>query len=286
MKTLVYPLALIALVAAGIGLFAWSPWSDDTRPKELAWLRAYSAWLDATAEREPGQAECQASFDNEVGDPPGRRLEPIAELAHDGCASFPDPADWRTVGWDGLSRLVDWHEARADTTEQPALGAVAEGIAGKRAETYCWTGDEWRRLEEEWNLLDPRDIRPAGFADPIAGEIHLSPEICEPLRRFLETSYAPYLSTQALELADALTTLAHEAEHVRDEHASEAEVECRAIQEVRDIVLAEGRRPAYADELALLAWEISYPLLPRGYQTDRCRDGGPLDTDPDSPVWP
>ena len=38
--------------------------------------------------------------------------------------------------------------------------------------------------------------------------------------------------------------------------------------------------------MALLAWDLGYPNLPPEYQTERCRNGGPLDLDPESNAWP
>jgi hypothetical protein len=58
------------------------------------------------------------------------------------------------------------------------------------------------------------------------------------------------------------------------------------MQRIREAARALGARPAYADGLALLAWE-TYDLLPRAYRSPECRDGGELDLEPigGSP-WP
>ncbi|MEX2211535.1 MAG: hypothetical protein WD689_07210 [Gaiellaceae bacterium] len=269
-----------------IGIFVWSPWASETRQLELGWLEAYSAWLERAPDRAFGPTSCERSFDAEVGPPPSRRLQSIAEIAQKGCASYPDPADWRAVGWRASSNLIEWRSARAETTEEPRLAQVARRIAQTPVRTYCWIEDDWHELAEEWALLDRDEYWVAGFADPFAGEIHLSPEICDPLRRFFMSAYAPFLNEESLDLSIALTVLAHEAGHIRDPDANEAVVECHAIQRVRGLVLDEGRSPGYANELAGLAADITYPRMPPEYRTRRCHPGGPLDLSPETPAWP
>jgi hypothetical protein len=51
------------------------------------------------------------------------------------------------------------------------------------------------------------------------------------------------------DLAVALVTLVHEAEHVRGPYESEAVVECYAIEGGRELVLAAGSS-SYANEIA------------------------------------
>jgi hypothetical protein len=81
-------------------------------------------------------------------------------------------------------------------------------------------------------------------------------------------------------------TLAHEAEHLRSPDASEADVECVAIQRVRDLVRAAGRSPSYQELMAGLAWDVGYPDLPEDYRTAACRDGSKLDVRPETSIWP
>jgi hypothetical protein len=118
------------------------------------------------------------------------------------------------------------------------------------------------------------------------GTIDLAPETCEPLHRFFGGDYAPDLNEASFDLAIALVTLAHEAEHLRRHEASEADVECVAIQRVRDLVRAAGRAKPYEDLMAGLAWDVGYPGVPPEYWTARCRDGSRLDVRPATTVWP
>ena len=70
-------LAAVALMVAVIALFSWSPWE---RPTEVGWLQAYEAWSERTeamlGDIALDQASCESTFDEEVGGPPTRRLEP------------------------------------------------------------------------------------------------------------------------------------------------------------------------------------------------------------------
>ena len=118
------------------------------------------------------------------------------------------------------------------------------------------------------------------------GRIDLAPEVCERLRRYERRVFPAPLTLENLDLAEALVTLAHEAEHLRVPEASEADVECYALQRVRALVRRAERGRAYQAELAALATDLVYPYLPDEYRTGRCRDGGPLDLRPASRVWP
>lgn len=76
------------------------------------------------------------------------------------------------------------------------------------------------------------------------------------------------------------------AEHLRSPQASEAEVECFAVQRVRALVAGAGRNHRYQCEMVALAWEVGYLDRPEKYRTERCGDGGPLDLHPGSSIWP
>jgi hypothetical protein len=125
-----------------------------------------------------------------------------------------------------------------------------------------------------------------GMAVPVSHRIDLSPEVCDPLRRFYKEGYGPSLSIESLELAEALVTLAHEAEHIREPFASEAVVECHGLQRVRGMVREAGRGRGYQEEMAGLAFTVGYPNLPDEYRIRSCRSGGPYDLHPNSKTWP
>jgi hypothetical protein len=170
---------------------------------------------------------------------------------------------------------------------EPTLGRMASRIAGHRVRLSCWSEDDWEVVSAEWQAQGGReDWWPAGFADPSTNSAHLSSHVCRPLSRFVYGRHEPFGNTQSLELAEALVVLAHEAEHLYDPEASEARVECLAMQDVRELVTRSGRSGSYASEMAGLAYDIAYPHLDSTYRSRHCRNGGRLDRHPDSEIWP
>jgi len=286
MKQLIGPLAVLAVLVLGFGIALWAPWDSETRERELAWLRTLAGWVEAAPQHE-SPAACGAEFDQVVGPPPSERLRPAGEIARDGCRASESADDWLTVEWRIRSNLIDGRFAAADTIEEPALASAVRGFAGQTVRVNCWPDESWAKLNEEWNIFARDEFWGLlGFADTPRGAIHLGPQVCEPLRLFFEGSYEPYLNEQSLDLATSLVTLVHEAEHVRHPFASEATVECFAMQDIRELVRDAGRRPSYATEMAGLSWDIGYPHMPGPYRTRDCRDGGRLDRHPLTSVWP
>jgi hypothetical protein len=170
---------------------------------------------------------------------------------------------------------------------EPTLGRMASRIAGHKVRVNCWSEDDWEVVSAEFQAETGRkEWWPAGFADPTSDSAHLASYVCRPLALFVYGQYAPFGNTQSLELAEALVTFAHEAEHLSDPRASEARVECLAMQHVRPLVIRSGRSRSYANEMAALAYEIAYPRLDRTYRSRDCRNGGALDRHPESPIWP
>lgn len=307
-KAVKVPLILIAVMLAGMGvafaLFYWSPWDEPSaRERELEWLAGYSAWLDgielqlATGARLRSD-DCGA-LEREIGAPPTPRLEPAARLAADGCARIAAAQEQGETAAGGAA-LAGWQELRRSvrsriaqtrltpfpTTQAPALARVAGATAGSSVTVRCWRPDVWALLVEDVGGIDPEAAVLNGFADVRERRIDLGAPACRPLRLFVNGTYAPVSNIESFELAKALSTLAHEAAHLADRRAPESVVQCDAVQAVRDLALDEGRPASYANELALLNWEVAYPQLPDAYRTPRCRNGGPLDRKPNSAVWP
>ena len=287
-------LATIVIGATVIGGSVWAPWESDTAERERAWVAAYVAWFDrvdaAIASNNPmSVAECERRFRARVGEPPTGRLEPAAEAAARSCAGLPSydaGAAWLD-GFDVVaSKVTSAHEMDARPVYEADLSAVAGRIAGKTARVHCWDEDDWLAYSQQAALLYGIEFWPIGLATPASARIDLAHSGCEPLRSFYRSSYAPTLSTQSYELAEALVLLAHEAEHIRTPGASEAVVECHAMQRVRGLVRDRGHGLHYQAEMAGLAWEVGYPLQLDGYRTDACFSGGPLDLDADSKNWP
>jgi hypothetical protein len=298
LKELLVMLA-IAAVAVGAAVVVWQrePWVSEGE-RELRWVRAYTAWRDGVDSSlttpTGGFRACAATLPN----PPSARTDKAAAIAERACRALARTPTYQSPPPDVLEKWVASHDEvvsallaglleRSPPEAAPRLVHAVEPIAGAGVNVLCWDGDEWTQLAGEWEYLFEREeFWVAGYADPERSRIHLDPTVCAPLRRFFGASYAPFGNTASFELAEALVTLAHEAEHLRRPEASEADVECAALQRVRGLVTAAGRSPAYAEEMAGLAWDAGYPLQYEDYRTTECVDGGSLDLRPETDVWP
>ncbi|MGH3072750.1 MAG: hypothetical protein ACRDNB_10850 [Gaiellaceae bacterium] len=290
---------MLSLFAAVILVGFWEPWASKEREHELAWLRAVAAWSDVIDDRLDGgdfypAANCADSYSVDVGEPPERMTE-ADRLARLACRSLSrwveteedwPPPDWPDMLYDVIGELIEQRRYDAATESERLVRHASRLGRVEDPEVYCWSLSGWEKLNEEWALVESDEFRLDGFAAPEVGTIDLAPHVCEPLHRFFGGSYAPNLNEASLDLATALVTLAHEAEHLRSPQASEAEVECVAIQRVRDLVHAAGRPRSYEDLMAGLAWDVGYPDLTEEYRTSACHNGGDLDVRPDTSVWP
>jgi hypothetical protein len=117
--------------------------------------------------------------------------------------------------------------------------------------------------------------RPADFT-------YLDEETCSELDRFAEGKTGE--SDQA-KVARALHVLAHESSHlagVRDEAAAD----CYGLQRTAFVAESLGADPAEAQRLARLALAERAITAPADYRSSECHDGGALDLDRASAVWP
>ena len=289
---------LLALALAAAGVVVLRPGPSD-RERELSWLNAYMAWsyeIDAAIDAEEATAieSCQET----LVDAPTPRTRTAAKTALAGCellrASYGAEGtvtngawdDWLSSHWSLTGRLVDDLAESAQPRNEPILARAARPLAHEPAKVFCWEAEPWRLLEEEWGLLDEEEFWLDGYADTDRNRIHLAPHVCEPALRFFRGSYAPYLNEESLDLSYALLVLAHEAEHVYHPKASEAAVECVALQNVRGLVTVRGRPPSYAAEMAGLAWDVSYPQNLPEYRSGGCHNGGRQDLRPADDRWP
>ena len=297
-------LGSLALVSALVAAFAWAPWESRTREHEQEWLRGYVAWnaeIDRALESglNPAAVGCEQRLRTLAGASPPR-LARAMDAALEECRALrrsvvDDPAGqlpadviqrWSALRSRVAAELVDARAASARLRRVPLLAERAAPLAERKPRVLCWPDSDWRELNEDWAQLRTDEFWAAGFADLEHGRIHLAPEVCDPLQRFFGGNSAPNLNIESFELAEALVTLAHEAEHLRSPRAPEADVECVAIQRVRDLVRDAGRARSYADLMTGLAWDVGYPDMPPEYRTTRCRDGSRLDVRPGSTVWP
>jgi hypothetical protein len=287
-------LALAILVLGGIiGISAWSPWESELGANEVAWMQKYANWHAAIG-RDLGRGrrvevpECRARFDRRVGDAPAP-LASVYARARGSCVGLArdDPRHaWRVARWNVIDSLVKTHTQDARTTYEPRFSRIAGAIARRQARVYCWESRDWTPLAEQWDALRTDEFWVLGIATPRQHRIDLSPEVCVPLRTFYAGGFVPYETVENLDYSEGLIVLAHEAEHIRQPFASEAVVECHAIQRVRDLVRDAGHGARYQAELAGLALVVSYPNLPDDYKTRNCYSGGPYDLHPGSKTWP
>jgi hypothetical protein len=276
------------VAASLIALFAWSPW---VQPTEVEWLGTYRSWSDGIEESldagvSMSRATCESTYDDEVGDPPKERLEPASAAARRGCAALAR-VGWRNVQADVVRALMVAHGDLLPPRQRRDLAAIASSSVGVRPKVFCWHPEAWAPFSQHYELLrGGEEVSLKGIADTARNRIDLDPVVCATLGRYLRRIRPSALSYQNFELAEALVVLTHQAERLKAPSASEADVECYAVQHVRPLVQATGWGPDFATEIALHAWEISYKQLPPQFRTPACRNGGPLDRNPSSNAWP
>jgi hypothetical protein len=287
--------AIVVGLVGGTGLVLWLAWprADENHrafsQAELRWLREFARWEQRTS-----FDYCDAELLGDLPAAPTKRLTEVVEHAGDACeaamrGNAVDALDLREKSDAALGRLLLWNSElpirpgpEPSSHIDPRLGEIASDVAGQRVEARCWSRADWPALIAEWVATygEPPDTELLGFAEPLARpRINLAPAICAALARFLYLDRRPGETSALLELSEAFVVLAHEAEHIRVPLASEAVVECYAIQDVRPLVTRLIGEKAYAAQMARLAWDVAY--LPRS-----CRNGGPLDIRPRSDFWP
>ena len=288
------------LVLAGLlgGAALVSVWWRGQEP-DRDWVVAYGEWVHRVhtrLERELPVIDACDGF--EEVDPP-EQLTSQAERVHGACLELGrDQTDLEIAEWyeadTAFRRRLFWHRPlprRGGIVEgtriEPRLSELASDLSGWNVEVRCWSEDEWPDVEAAWQAFAGKpDFWLYGLAEAGVNRVHLAPAVCRPLARFVYGSYAPWGNEGIFRLAEAVATLTHEARHIKHPRASEAVVECYALQDMRALIASLGRPLAYANELVGLAFEISYPQLPPEYRTAKCRPGGSLDLTPRDRVFP
>ena len=169
------------------------------------------------------------------------------------------------------------------------LGAVASEVAGRQVRVQCQgvVGAALDVTGEAGSVAFGPDGRPADVTE-------LKRDVCKRLGRyphehgsakFACTANGTRCSLDAVKSLHALQTLAHESWHLAGER-DEAVTECNALQTTAWVAERLGATAAEGQAAARKVYELLYPRMPSEYQTPDCRDGGPLDRHPDSPVWP
>jgi hypothetical protein len=134
------------------------------------------------------------------------------------------------------------------------------------------------------------EFSPDGLPADVA---KLSSGTCSQLRRLLHgqvagvgcLAVAPHCSEDAERAAVAVNVLSHEAWHLAGER-DEAIAQCYALQTNADTAMRLGTSPEEARVIATFVFRHVQPALPPEYRTYECRDGGPLDLNPERSGWP
>jgi hypothetical protein len=157
------------------------------------------------------------------------------------------------------------------------LAEIASEIAGRDVDVHC-PGLLARLADASTNagtvFFDERGA-PADFTD-------LDEETCSELERFAEGKSSV---AEDGRVARAMHVLAHESSHlagIRDEAAAD----CYGLQRTAFVAENLGADPAKAERLARLAVAERAVTAPADYRSSECHDGGALDLDPGSSVWP
>jgi hypothetical protein len=220
-----------------------------------------------------------------VGAAPHELLRPVAAAARGSCKA-PTQAGWQAGRTDVVRALLDAHDDLLPPRRRRDLAAIARAGVGVQPEVYCWQPEGWASLSESYGIVrSGEETSLKGIADRQRNRIDLDPAVCASFKWYLRRERPAALSYENFELAEALMVLTHQAEHLKAPAASEADVECYAVQHVRPLVRAAWG-PEYANMLAQQAWELSYQRLPPEFRTRACRDGGRLDRNRRSSAWP
>jgi hypothetical protein len=174
-------------------------------------------------------------------------------------------------------------EMRALHANEARLAEISSEIAGRQVKVDC--PGPLSRLSS-WDTME-------GTADMEGGVAHLRPMACAEASALARGKREEALGCaqrgndcpESLQLAVAVDVVAHEAWHLSWIY-DEAETECRAVQTIGRTAERLGATPEQGRALARIYWQDHFPLMPRPYRSDECRDGGKLDMRPRDASWP
>lgn len=182
-------------------------------------------------------------------------------------------------------RLPVVARASEDSRVERTLSRVAGEIAHSQVEARCWSDAEWEEVVRELSAFSATPPDYAGFVAFDDERLHLAPFVCSPLADLVYRDEQPRKGVAKTALAFAVVALTHEAGHLLG-GASEAVTECYAMQRADAVAVRLGASRRYARELVELYWREEYPAHTAEYFSEDCRDGGALDLDRESDVWP
>jgi hypothetical protein len=242
--------------------------------------------------------DCGPIFRSSVGEAPTRRQRAAAQVVLGACSAFRRgdlAAGDRALSASGAriflrsdGRSLPRRGGVTDVSRvEPRFSRVAAELSGVAATVVrCWSRADWVALIAERGAYTGGavDLRADGFVS--AGtRVNLAPRMCERLVRFVYERRRPARGKVKLQLANTVLTLGHETVHVAP-GGDEAVATCYGLQRMRRAGVLLGAPRGYADSLAELAWSGLYPYGLAKYHSPECKDGGKLDLNPRSEVWP
>jgi hypothetical protein len=157
------------------------------------------------------------------------------------------------------------------------LGRVASRIAGREVEVHC-PGTLEKLVEispHAGSVYFDGNGQPADYTE-------LNDATCSTLDDFAEGDTD---DADSLRVAQALHVLAHESIHLSGIR-NEAQADCFGFQQTAFAAEELGAPPEEAQRYAELAVIERARGAPPEYRSPECHDGGMLDLDLDSQVWP
>lgn len=262
---------------------------------------------------------CSKRYGDGVGNAPTARLRAVQKLALDACSEYQRVARAESRAFDGppgdslleaeaaLSRgnrvwleadrmlegMFAWNRALPIRTGEvdmsriePRFGRVASALASRPVQVRCWSPEDWPEILGEWRAFNADDRDVIGFVASFdRGRLSLAPDVCRDIAAVAYGRARPKGGPERRALTEATQTLGHEAEHLVSP-GTEAETECYGMQDIRRTAGLLGVDRAYANGMAEFFWRELYRENPPDYWTPYCRDGGPLDRNRSSSVWP
>ena len=186
-----------------------------------------------------------------------------------------------------MRALVDAHDDLLPPRRRRDVSDIAGSSVGVRPDVYCWQPAGWAPFIEQYAIVrGGEETSLKGIADSARNRIDLDPGVCAGLRWYLRRIRPTSLSYENFEMAQALMVVTHQAEHLKAPTASEAEVECYAVQHVRPLDPRSRLGSGVRGRVGASGVGTVVPGLPPAFRSPACRDGGPLDRNPRSSAWP
>lgn len=173
------------------------------------------------------------------------------------------------------------------------MSRAASAIAANQTIVRCLSAADWATLAGKigGGPFGDSYMRTGGYTSTSSLRISISPDVCRLVALFTYKRYFPTSSHDRFDLSQAFAILTHEVANVHLDAAgtqTDATAECDGEQWIVPLAhrLRSSVRPATARMLATFAWRYRYPQLPASYRSPDCHNGGPLDLNPSSNVWP